>query len=170
MKMYELYKSFYEQEVAVRHFYDGKLLAVFTILSATAAALYHNTVRLLAFMENASLLYIGYGLTILSLGIFALQMVFTFLAFFSIKYKYMDFPVHWIKDRMIAHIQEAVPGEDDESQAISRINKMLVEYYEECATHWYLANLKKRKAHHILNALSYFNFMIIILLYVLWLI
>ena len=163
--LYELYKSLYEQEVLVRHFYDNKISIYFTILSVTAATIYNNVDYTINIIEE-KIQYLALVMLMSSCMIFVIQLIFTFRAFLSINYIYMDFPVHWIKDRIKEKLLTVGNTDNFEENAVCEINKMLLYYYEKCASHNYIVNLKKRKAHHYLNIATYVNIIVIILMYI----
>lgn len=166
MKLSTLYKDLYNHEVEIRNYYDSKTEYIFVILGVEAAALakYYDD-----YVNNASEGFVKFKFIVLccALGIFVAQLVFLFKAFFSIKFKYMDFPVDQIRDDIVKHQKEM-------RNKKGNIGKMLDEYidgmnsrtYEKCAKTYYITNIKKRKAHHVLYLLIFINFIFIILLHV----
>ena len=110
----------------MRHFYDGKLIYTFTILSATAAAIYDNAIYAIKNVSDNNVSQYFNVVLLFSAGIFVFQMLFTYKSFFSMKFKYKDFPVDWIKNRMIVHINEWKFGEDYEKVCVHRIEKCLL--------------------------------------------
>ena len=161
VRFWLIYKSLYEHEVDVRHYYDGKIGFVFTILSVTAAALY-NCAKYVVDKDTKSVIM---ALLCISMGVFIVQLILTFMSFFTIKYVYRDFPVNWIKVRTEDKINLFYKSRASEETTKEEIEKMFIKYYEICASDYYEANIKKRKCHHILNMLSYLNFIIILVMY-----
>ena len=102
MKLWRIYKELYEHEIMIRNYYDGKLGITFTILSATAGLIIYSIENIDMCVADDRILIL---LQVVAICLFVLQMLYTFKAYFSFKFKYKDFPVNLIakdiKDKMV---------------------------------------------------------------------
>ncbi len=163
MELWRIYKELYEHEVMIRNYYDEKIGMTFTILSATAGLIIYGIENMdMCIVDERILL----SLQVVAICLFALQILYTFKAYFSFRFKYKDFPVNLIekdiKDKMV-NLNEY---EEFETEMADYISGMLFRTYVKCAETYYETNISKRKAHHVLNIITYINFLILLILYV----
>lgn len=163
MEFWMLYKGLYEHEVAIRNYYDGKIGTTFTILSATAGLLIYGIENMKSCAINERGLLI---LQVISICLFLMQILYTFKAYFSFKFKYRDFPVNLIEDDIKDKIISLNNNQNMEEEMKEYISGMLFRTYKKCAETYYETNINKRKAHHVLNIVTYINFLILLITYV----
>lgn len=163
VQLWQIYKELYNQEVELRNYYDGKLGQTFTILSATAGLIIYSLERAIneSFFSTIFLLLI-----VMSVIIFIVQLVCLFKAYFSIKYRYRDFPIDQIENDITQKINIVGKETDFDEKICEYIAGMLYRTYKVCAETYYKTNINKRKYHHILNLVSYVNFILLIVQYV----
>lgn len=163
MNLWRIYKELYEHEVVIRNYYDGKIGMTFTVLSATAGLIIYG-------IENMYLCVVDERIIILfqliTICLFILQILYTFKAYFSFGFKYRDFPVNLIADDIKDKMVSLNDYEEFETEMSNYISGMLFRTYKKCAETYYETNINKRKAHHILNIITYINFLILLILYV----
>ena len=163
MKLWRIYKELYEHEVTIRNYYDGKFGMTFTILSATAGLIIYGIENIYLCGVYEQLLMI---LQLITICLFTLQLLYTFKAYFSFKFQYRDFPVNLIADDIKDEMVNLKNYEEFEKEMCNYISGMLFRTYKKSAETYYETNIKKRKAHHILNIITYINFLFLLILYV----
>ena len=163
IEFWQIYRDLYGHEVAIRNYYDGKIGVTFTILSATAGLILFS-------IENADFCVIDERILIMlqliTICLFVLQLLFAFKAYFSFRFKYKDFPVNQIEADMKNKLLSLKGNKEVETEMYEYINGMLFRTYKKCVEVYYEANIKKRKAHHILNIFTYFNFLCLLSIYI----
>lgn len=162
MELWMIYKELYEHEVNIRNYYDGKIGTTFTIVSATAGLIIYGIENMEVCVVDARILVL---LQLISICLFALQVLYTFKSYFSFRFKYRDFPVNLIEDDIKDKMVSMDEYKDFESEMSDYISGMLFRTYKKCAETYYETNINKRKAHHLLNIITYFNFIILLMLY-----
>lgn len=159
MYLYELYKDLYDREMQERQFYDGRLPFTLSLLSATA------TIMLFFLSDFETNTTVVKGMIAVSVMLFVIQFVLTFKAYFSWGYKYYDFPVNEIEKSIKDHYGERRYKKINHKELASDdwIYGMLSRTYAFCSSKYYEQNLKKRRAHHLLNLISYINLCVLFL-------
>lgn len=164
MELWQIYKELYEHEVSIRNYYDGKIGITFTILSATAGLIIYGIENISECSMNDR---ISIMLLLVAICLFVLQIFYTFKAYFSLVYKYRDFPVDLIADDIKNKMVSLYYKDDFETETKAYISGMLFRTYQICAETYYKTNISKRKAHHMLNIFTYINFLVLLVLYIL---
>lgn len=161
MYLYELYKDLYYNEMQERRYYDDRINFTLALLTAMATAI----VYLITQDGKNCIIRV---LIVISMMVFALQIIYAFKAYFSWKYKYYDFPVDKIEESIKSHYTEKQYSKKEIKELASEewIYGMLSRTYATCCGLYYKQNLKKRKAHHLLNLISYINLCIILLTFI----
>lgn len=162
MRFWQIYKELYEHEVEIRNYYDGKIGMTFTILSATAGLIIYG-IENLALCSVSDRILIPLLLT--SFCLFGLQIIYTFKAYFSFKFRYRDFPVDLIADDIKDRMNTLNNYTEFEIEMEKYISGMLFRTYKICAETYYKTNIGKRKAHHILNILTYINILNLVIIH-----
>lgn len=161
-EFWQIYKDLYEHEVAIRNFYDGKIGVTFTILSTTAGLIIYSVENTDLYVVDERIILI---LQLITICLFVLQILYTFKAYFSFGFKYIDFPVNLIEDDIKNKLLSLKGHKEVEIEMHDYISGMLFRTYKKCAETYYETNINKRKAHHILNIITYNNFLFLIMLY-----
>lgn len=161
MYLYELYKDLYYKEMQERQYYDGKIVFTFTMLSASAGAIAFYVSK---FKDGGIVIK---GLIVVSIVIFVMQMILTFRAYFSWRYRYYDFPVNKIEESIKSYYGEEKYKkiEKEDILVFEWVLGMLSRTYAVCCSKYYEQNLIKRRAHHLLNLCSYINLCILLIIF-----
>lgn len=170
MYLTEFYKTLYEQENNVRKTCEDRLPFDFTILATTATLLVFSMNNTIILTESQSIWNKIFNILILiAFAIFVGQIIFMFKTYFSFKYKYLSFPINKIEEKIRYRIQlvgEKFTTKESLEKYISEyIDGMVCRVYMKCASNNYVINMKKRKAQHMLSMLSYFNMILLAMLY-----
>ena len=165
MQLWQIYKDWYEHEVMIRNYYDGKIGQTFTILSATAGLIIYSMehVKCISFLKQ-----IYFALLLVSIIVFVVQMICLFKAYFSFKYKYQDFPVDLIEIDIKEQIHHMSNDGNFQERMYEYISGMLYRTYKICTETYFKTNISKRKYHHILNLATYINFIFLFVQYFIW--
>ena len=164
VEFWQIYRDLYEHEVAIRNHYDGKIGVTFTILSATVGLIIYSIGNANSCVVDKRILVI---LQLIAICLFTLQLLFAFKAYFSFRFKYRDFPVNLIENDIKDKLLSYKGHKDIEIEMFEYISGMLFRTYKKCAETYYESNISKRKAHHMLNVITYINFLFLLMQYML---
>lgn len=169
MQMCDYFKSLYEREQDIRHTYDDRIASTI----AVTAAIVTSDIFLLNMGlqdDRSQFQILLFEISIVLLGaLLALNLVLIFLSYGSFRYRYCDFPVDSVQidiNNKREELSASLSGHLLDEQLELYIEGMLQRTYNKCATIYYKENIRRRKFHHWLNVVSFFNIVDIIILFV----